>query len=126
MGGTLPVPNPVPLSVEEHKSSHIVTGSGFQNGAVGVGLPETQAAVMPCRASSALVLTHIQNASTPTSPLTCSQPTVLLKNGALKSLCYEWGLGAGVHGACVKAAGAESPGYVRILLCGAGEAKAVL
>lgn len=41
----LPPPAPLPLCIEEHQTSHVVTWAGFQNRAVGVGLPETQSTI---------------------------------------------------------------------------------
>ena len=44
-----PPPAPLPLCIKEHQASHIVTWAGFQNRAVGVGLPETQSTIILCR-----------------------------------------------------------------------------
>ena len=41
----LPPPAPLPLCIKEHQTSHVVTRAGFQNRAVGVGLPETQSSI---------------------------------------------------------------------------------
>lgn len=41
-------PPPLPLCVEEHKASHVVTWASFKNRAVGIGLPETQSAITFC------------------------------------------------------------------------------
>lgn len=39
---------PLPLCIEEHEASHIVTRAGFKNRAVGIGLPEIQSAIIFC------------------------------------------------------------------------------
>lgn len=41
----LPPLAPLPLCIEEHQTSYVVTRAGFQNRAVGVGLPETQSTI---------------------------------------------------------------------------------
>lgn len=61
LGVTPHLQSPVilPFCIEEHKTSHIVTWAGFQNRAVGVGLPETQPTIIFCRDSALLLLTFM-------------------------------------------------------------------
>lgn len=118
LGGTLPVPNPVPFGVKEHETSHVVTGPGFQDCAVGVGLPETQAAVMPCRPHPcACPHAHPGRPALQHAQFTRFSASRAPQDRGFEALTLsEWGLGAGVHEACVTAAGGGSPGCVRTLL----------
>lgn len=53
--GAPPVSSPpLPLGIEEHKTSHVVTWASFKNRAVGIGLPETQSTIIVCRNSTHL------------------------------------------------------------------------